>query len=68
MYYFNSTLIICYFWKNMKKCYVIYEKNVIYEKINWSQVLQLNQNNVNLIFDNYLKTMNALINSYAPLK
>ena len=52
----------------MKKCYVIYEKNVIYEKINWSQVLQLNQNNVNLIFDNYLKTMNAVINSYAPLK
>ena len=39
-----------------------------FEKINWNQVLQLNQNNVNLTFDNYLNTMNALINSHAPLK
>ena len=34
----------------------------------WSQVLQLSQNNINLTFDNYLNTMNALINSHAPLK
>ena len=39
-----------------------------FEKINWNQVLQLNQNNVNLIFDNYLNTMNTLVNSHAPLK
>ena len=39
-----------------------------FEKINWNQILQLNQNNVNLIFDNYLNTMNTLVNSHAPLK
>ena len=39
-----------------------------FEKNNWNQVLQLNQNNVNLTSDNYLDTMNALINSHAPLK
>ena len=34
-----------------------------FEKINWNQVLQLNQNNVNITFENYLNT-----NSHAPLK
>ena len=34
------------------------------EKINWNQVLQLNQNNINLTYGNYLKTRNALINSH----
>ena len=39
-----------------------------FEKINWNQVLQLNQNNVNITFENYLNTVNTLINSHAPLK
>ena len=51
----GSTLITSYFLQNFKK-------------INWSQDLQLNQNNVNLTFDNYLNTTNALINSHALLK
>ena len=38
------------------------------EKINWNQVLQLNQNTVNIIFGNYLNTVNTLINSHASLK
>ena len=37
-------------------------------KKNWNQVLQLNQNNVNITFTNYLSTVNTLINSHAPLK
>ena len=32
------------------------------------QVLQFNQNNVNITFENYLNTVNTLINSHAPLK
>ena len=39
-----------------------------FEKINWNQVLQLNQNNVNITFENYLNTVNTLINCHAPLK
>ena len=39
-----------------------------FEKINWNQVLQLNQNNVNITFENYLNTVNTLINSHAALK
>ena len=39
-----------------------------FEKINWNQVFQLNQNNVNITFENYLSTVNTLINSHAPLK
>ena len=39
-----------------------------FEKNNCNQVRQLNENNVNLTFENYLKTMNALINSHAQLK
>ena len=39
-----------------------------FEKIKWNQVLQLNQNNVKITFENYLSTVNTLINSYAPLK
>ena len=39
-----------------------------FEKINWNQVLQLNQNNVNITFENYLNTVNTLINSHSPLK
>ena len=34
-----------------------------FEKINWNQVLQLNQNNINITFENYLNTVNTLINS-----
>ena len=39
-----------------------------FEKINWNQVLQLNKENVNITFENYLNTVNTLINSHAPLK
>ena len=39
-----------------------------FEKINWNQVLQLNQNNVNITLENYLNTVNTLINFHAPLK
>ena len=39
-----------------------------FEKINWNQVLQLNQDNVNITFENYLNTVNTLNNSHAPLK
>ena len=37
-------------------------------KINWNQVLQSSQDNINITFENYLNTMNTLINSHAPLK
>ena len=36
------------------------------EKINWNQVLQLNQNNFKIPFGNYLNTVNTLINTHAP--
>ena len=39
-----------------------------FEKINWNQVLQLNQDNVKITFKTYLNTVNTLINSHAPLK
>ena len=39
-----------------------------FAKINWNQVLQLKQNNINITFENYLNTVNILINSLAPLK
>ena len=39
-----------------------------FEKMNLNQVLQLNQNNFNITFENYLNTANTLINSHAPLK
>ena len=39
-----------------------------FEKINWNQVLQLNQDNVNITFEIYLNTVNTLINCHAPLK
>ena len=38
------------------------------EKINWNQVPQLNQDNVNITFENYLNIVNTLINFYAPLQ
>ena len=38
-----------------------------FEKINWNQI-QENQDNVNTTFENYLDTVNNLINSYALLK
>ena len=40
----------------------------ILKKINWNQVLQSNQDNINITFENYLNTMNTLINSHASLK
>ena len=39
-----------------------------FENINWNEVLESNQDNINITFENYLNTMNALINSHAPLK
>ena len=39
-----------------------------FEKINWNQVLQSNQDNIKVTFENYLNTVNILINSHAPLK
>ena len=51
----GKSLIISHFFKILKK-------------INLNQVLQLNQNNVNITFENYLNTVNTLINSHAPLK
>ena len=39
-----------------------------FEKTNWNQVFQLNQNNVNITFENCLTTVNTLINSHARFK
>ena len=39
-----------------------------FEKVNWNEVLQLNQDNVNITFENCLNTVNTSINSYAPSK
>ena len=39
-----------------------------FENINWNEVLESNQDNINITFENYLNTMNTLINSHAPLK
>ena len=39
-----------------------------FEKINWNQVLQLNQHNVNITFKNYLNILNTLINFHDQLK
>ena len=39
-----------------------------FEKIKWNEVLQLNQDNVNIAFENYLNTVNTLTNSHAPFK
>ena len=40
----------------------------IFEKTTQNQVLQLNQDNVNITFENYLNTLNTSVNSCAPLK
>ena len=39
-----------------------------FKEIICSQVLQLNQANVNMTFENYLNPVNTIINSHAPLK
>ena len=39
-----------------------------FEKVNWNQVFQWNQDNVIITFDNYLTIVNTLINSHAPFK
>ena len=39
-----------------------------FEKTNWSKILQLNQDSVNVTFDKYLNSVNSLIHIYAPLK
>ena len=56
--------IISHDWENFNNQSFLQD----FEKINWNQVLQLNQNNVNITFENYLNTVNTLINSHAPLK
>ena len=38
-----------------------------FEKVNWNHFFQLNRHNANMIFNNYLNTMNTL-NSHIPLK
>ena len=42
-------------------------KTIFHEWENFNN-LQLNQNNVNITFENYPNTVNTLINSHAPLK
>ena len=39
-----------------------------FENIDWNLVLQLNKENVSITFENYLNTVNTLINFHAPLK
>ena len=40
----------------------------ISKKLIGNQVLHLNQDNVNIIFETHLNAVNTLINSHAPLK
>ena len=40
----------------------------ILKKISWNQVLQLNEDNVNIIFEHYLNFLTKLIKSHFPLK
>ena len=47
---------------NNQSCLESFEKN------NWNQVLQLNQDDVNITSENHLNTLNTLINLHAPLK
>ena len=42
--------------------------NFLRKKTNRNQILQLNQINVKLTFNNYLNSVNSLINIHAPLK
>ena len=52
-------------WKNFNN--QLFLEN--FEKINWNQVLELNQDHVNINFENcLLNTVNTLNNSYASLK
>ena len=51
--------IISHDWKKLNKKPFFQD----FENINWNQVLQLNQNNVNITFENCLNTVNILINS-----
>ena len=39
-----------------------------FEKVSWNQILQSNPDNINITSENYLNTMNTLINSHAPVK
>ena len=38
------------------------------QKVNWNQIVQVNQSNINLTFDNFLDTMNTFVKSHAPLR
>ena len=40
----------------------------ILKKINWNEVVQLNQNSINITFKNYINFVKDLINSHASLK
>ena len=52
-------------WKNFNN--QLFLEN--FEKINWNQVLELNQDHVNINFENcLLNTVNTLNNSYSSLK
>lgn len=38
------------------------------QKVNWNQIFQINQSNINLTFRNFLDTMNTFVKSHAPLR
>ena len=52
--------IIFHYWENFNN--QLFPED--FEKINWNQVLKLNQDNVNITFENHLNTMNTLINCH----
>ena len=58
---YNSTF---HDWENFNKWSFLEDL----QKFNRNQVLQLNQDNVNINFENYLKSGDTLINSHALLK
>ena len=39
-----------------------------FNKINWDEKLKINENNVNVSFNNYLDTINTLITKHASIK
>ena len=39
-----------------------------YFDIDWSNILKLDEKNVNLVTENFLDTINSVLNKYAPLK
>ena len=56
--------IICHDWEKFNNQSFLED----FEKIDCNLVLQLNKENVSITFENYLNTVNTLINPHAPLK